>query len=160
MIPRTTHKMQWSSWKIEIDPWIWRRGGFPRVSRGGSRRIRGGEVFRGVWMNVGGLGVSSTADPKCLFIGQWLRAVAPLVGRCYRLPPVTTGGATASWAMPPPVTRDNWRCYRQLGGAIACRQWALLTLVCVAVIGDSNFARFLLLWSTQPYLHRHVKFTS
>ena len=64
--------------------------------------MRGGEVFRGVWRNVGGLGVSSTTGPKCLFIGQRLRAVAPLAGRCYHLQLVT------SWAELSPAGR----CHR------------------------------------------------
>ena len=84
--------------------------------------MRGGEVFRGVWRNVGGLWVGSTAGPKCLFIGQRLWAVAPLAGRCYRLPPETTGAATASWVVLPPATRDNWRCYLQLGSATTYEQ--------------------------------------
>ena len=76
--------------------------------------MRGGDVFRGVWRNVGGLGVGSATGPMCLFIGQRLWAMAPLARWCYCLPPVITGGAIASWAVPLPTASEH------------CSHWCVL----------------------------------
>ena len=40
--------------------------------------------------------------------GAELRVVAPLAGRCNRLLLMTTGGAIASWAMPPPTVGERY----------------------------------------------------
>ena len=54
--------------------------------------------------------LGSVLQPTLARFKKWaeLRAVAPLAEGCNRLLPVTADGATASWAVLPPIDGDHY----------------------------------------------------